>query len=256
MKRVFIFSLFFLSLLSWLPAETPDYNFGNGTILLDETSDSKHYVKRKCELEVTVGDMLSENKRDIYSDYNGGKKIGSVKDNDKLQIFSVLVMEDFSAPFNRWGEPRGEIWYEVQKDEIRGWICRQNDDTSTDPYKDNRYEILERIQSSGKTWTVRALNENISVWERVNVRDKPGLDGKKIFLLNESLKSGVSQLTLTKTAITEETETIDGITDHWIKVEYESGKFGWIFAGYASNERGGPKHSIPEEKIKFYFGWH
>ena len=55
---------------------------------------------------------------------------------------------------------------------------------------------------------------------------------------------------------TEETETIDGLTDHWLKVEYEPGKFGWIFGGYASVERGGPKYYIPEKTVIFDLSWY
>ena len=84
---------------------------------------------------------------------------------------------------------------------------------STDPYHDNRYEILEEIQTT-KKWTVRKLNQGISVWERLNVRDKPGLDGKKVFLLHnfeEGTRSPQENHDII--AITEETETIDGLTE-------------------------------------------
>lgn len=55
---------------------------------------------------------------------------------------------------------------------------------------------------------------------------------------------------------TEETETIDGLTDHWLKIEYASNKYGWIFGGYASVERGGPKYYIPEAMIIFDLSWY
>ena len=79
--------------------------------------------------------------------------------------------------------------------------------------------VLEEIQTS-KKWTVRKLNQTISVWERLNVRDKPGLDGIKVFLLH-NFEDGTRspQENYKIIAITEETETIDGLTDHWLKIE-------------------------------------
>lgn len=49
--------------------------------------------------------------------------------------------------------------------------------------------------------------------------------------------------------------TIDGRKDHWLKVKYKD-YTGWIFGGYASAERGGPKYYIPESSIEFDIGWY
>lgn len=62
------------------------------------------------------------------------------------------------------------------------------------------------------------------------------------------------QLTYNVVEITEESEIIDGINDRWVKIEYEKGKYGWVFGGYVSVERGGPKYMIPENEIKFLVG--
>jgi len=98
----------------------------------------------------------------------------------------------------------------------------------------------------------------VAVYERLNVRDKPGLEGKKLFMLHDYDKGAGKnpQENHEILAITEESETIDGHKDHWLKVEYQPGKYGWIFGAYAGVERGGPKYYIPENMVKFDLGWY
>ena len=54
-------------------------------------------------------------------------------------------------------------------------------------------------------------------------------------------------------AVTEEEDTVDGITDRWVRVSYGDCE-GWVFGGYTSAERGGPKYYIPEQLIAFDLG--
>lgn len=158
----------------------PDYMGGNGTILLDKTDGNTHIVIRKMELEVTVGDLLQETDRNVFTSYENGKKIFKLKDND-----------------------------------------------------------------------------NIKVWERLNVREKPGLDGKKISMIHDfDSGSRNPQENYTVVAMTEEKDSIDGMNDYWLKIEYAHGKYGWIFGGYATVERGGPKYYTPENTAIFALGWY
>jgi hypothetical protein len=53
-------------------------------------------------------------------------------------------------------------------------------------------------------------------------------------------------------AATEELETIDGITDKWLKIEHD-GVIGWIFGGYTFINRGGLKYYTPEGLILLAF---
>ena len=118
------------------------------------------------------------------------------------------------------------------------------------PFGVKIYEDLGKIQSGNKIWNIRRLNQWISVWTNLNIRDKPGLSGNKISLI----KYEGPQLNYNVIEITEESEIIDGINDRWVKIEYEKGKYGWVFGGYVSVERGGPKYMIPENEIKFLVG--
>ena len=239
--------------------ENHNYNNGNGTII---TSFEEYGVKttiRKCIINnIKIGDLIEEKYRTIYENYTFKNSIGKLKDNDIINVLEVYTMENLNKPKDSSGNSSGELWYRIQLENLVGCICVSPASLGeyTDPYYDNRYEILGEIQTS-KKWTVRKLKQGISVWEKLNVRDTPGLDGKKVFLLHnfeEGTRSPQENHNIV--AITEETETIDGRTDHWLKIEYEPGKFGWIFGGYASVERGGPKYYIPENIIIFDLSWY
>ena len=216
-------------------------------------------IIRKCNVEVTIGDLLREQNRIIFDGYFDGKEIGVLNDNDIVNVLEICTIEYLDKPKDKWGNPQGELWYKIKKTVVTGWIHISLTDLGryTDPYYNNRYEIIEKIESSGKKWTIRRMDQTISIWERLNVRDRPGLGGKKLFLLHD-FEEGTRnpQENYTVIAMTEETETIDGKTDHWLKIEYIPGKYGWVFGGYASVERGGPKYYIPENTVIFDLSWY
>ena len=256
MKKILISAIALLC-FSALVYAVPNYNNGNGTIMFESEYNGVKTVIRKCELEVTIGDLLRKENRFVYDKYVNGTIIGKLKDNDNIEVLEVCTIAYLNKPKNKWGNPSGEVWYKIKLNKMTGWICLSSTtiETYTDPYYNNRYEIIEKIESTGKIWTIRALEQDIAVWEKLNVRDKPGLDGKKIFLLHDFEEGTRSpQENHTTAAITEETETIDGLTDHWLKIEYAPKAYGWIFGGYVSVARGGPKYYTPEDIVRFYLG--
>ncbi len=255
-KSILLIVLLFISQFVF---SNPNYKNGNGTIISSTEENSIRTIIRKCEInDIKIGNLLKKENNTIYKDYSFDNPIGTLQYNDVIKVINVCTIEFLNKPKDKWNNPAGELWYKIEfKDEI-GCICKSKNSLgeSTNPYHENRYEVLEEIQTS-KKWTVRKLNQTISVWERLNVRDKPGLDGIKVFLLH-NFEDGTRspQENYEIIAITEETETIDGLTDHWLKIEYASNKYGWIFGGYASVERGGPKYYIPEAMIIFDLSWY
>ena len=237
----------------------PNYKNGNGTIISSSEEKGIKTTIRKCIINnIKIGDLLDEKNRTIYENYTFEKSIGKLKDNYTIRVLEVCTIEYLNKPKNSEGSPAGQLWFKIQLKNSTGCICISPDFLGeyVDPYYENRYEILGEIKTS-KKWTVRKLKQEISVHEKINVRDQPGLDGKKVFLLHDFEKgSRSSQENHETLAITEETETIDGLTDYWLKIEYEPGKFGWIFGGYVSVERGGPKYHIPEKDIIFDLSWY
>ena len=61
----------------------------------------------------------------------------------------------------------------------------------SDPYYENRYEVLEEIRTS-KKWTARKLCQTVSVWKEVAVRVKPGFSEKVVYTLHDSSKENRS----------------------------------------------------------------
>lgn len=257
MKKRSLFVITFLLMCVFMYA-APNYNNGNGTVLSEFENNEIKITVRKCELHVVIGDLLREEHRFIYDNYANGTIIGKLKDNDDVEVLESCTVVHLNKPKDTWGNPSGALWYKIRLHEITGWICITSTTigSGTDPYYNNRYEIIGKIKSSGKVWTVRRMNQMVSVWEKLNVRDTPGLSGKKVFLLHDfTEETRNAQENHTITAMTEETETIDGLTDHWLQIEYAPNTYGWIFGGYVSVERGGPKYYIPEQMVMMDLSW-
>lgn len=254
--------LIFLAFISQFGFSNPNYKNENGTIITLSEENGIRTTTHKCIINnIKIGDLLEEKNLTIYENYTFNKIIGKLKYNDNVNVLEVCTIEYLNKPKNKWGDSAGELWYKIQLNDFIGCICKSSNSLgeNTDPYYDNRYEILEEIQTS-REWTVRKIKQMVSVWERLNVRETPGLDGKKVFMLHDFDYYNGSGLNPQENheilAITEETETIDGLTDHWLKIEYKPGKYGWIFGGYASVERGGPKYYIPENIVVFDLSWY
>lgn len=235
----------------------PNYNNGNGTILSEKTENGIKITIRKCELEVVVGDLLDEKYRDVYTAFEKKKSIGKLRDNDKIKVLRICRKDYLNEPKNEDGNVKGELWYNIKSDTMEGWLCIYSGyiSSASDPYFDNRYEILEVLENAGKKWTVRSLNQRLAVWVNLNIRDKPGTSGTAVLYTIRPGTTDPQQTNVELIAITEERETIDGKTDRWIKISYKDFT-GWIFGGYASAERGGPKYYIPEHMIDFDLGWY
>lgn len=235
----------------------PNYNNGNGTIILEKKTDNINTIVRKCEVDVKIGDLLKEENRIIYDDYESKKIIGKLKDNDNVKVLQVCRREFPLEKKDSNQNVKGEVWYKIQKEKTVGWLCIYSSylNEYSDPYYNNRYEIIEKITSSGKNWTVRSMDQSLSVWKNINIVDVPGTKGNNIIYTIKPGDEDPIQTNINIIAMTEEVETIENQTDHWLKVEYKNFT-GWIFGGYATAERGGPKYYIPENTVQFCLGWY
>ena len=256
MKKTVLCILLLLTFAQFIFA-SPNYNNGNGTVLSEKTENGIKITVRKCELEVVIGNLLDEKYRDVYTACNKKNKIGKLHDNDKVKVLRMCRKDYLNEPKNEDGDMKGELWYNIKSDTMEGWICIYSGYIASfrDPYFDNRYEILEVIESSGKKWTVRSLNGVVSIYVNLRIRDKPGTSGTNVVYTIRPGATDPRQTTVDVIAITEEREKIDGKNDYWIKISYGD-LTGWIFGGYAASERGGPKYDIPEYMVDFDLGWY
>ncbi len=120
------------------------------------------------------------------------------------------------------------------------------------------WSILDLPELRTTGWSERRLVQWLAVWENLNVRDMPGLENSTVIYTIRPRDDGDSnpQYNVETLALTEQQETIDGKKAPWVKIEYIKGKFGWVFGGYTTVERGGPKYTIPEAQLKFSLGWY
>jgi hypothetical protein len=88
---------------------------------------------------------------------------------------------------------------------------------------------------SGEINTIVDLDRNETMYvnsqEGLRVRDKPDLDGEKLFLLENNQKVIIFKKDINNV-------TIDGITGNWLYIRTNNNEGqGWVFGGYLSKER-------------------
>lgn len=256
MKKVYLLMVM-LAVFSIPLFAMPNYQNGNGTIISSTNENGIKKIVRKCEIDdIKIGDLLNKEYRDIYEDYEFKNKIGRLKDNDLIKVLEVCSIEYLEKPKNKWNNTIGELWYKILLGDVTGCICVCSDSITkyTDPYYDNRYEIIEEI-TNGKKWTVRKMDQRVSVWTNLNIRNNPGTENTKVIYTIRPGDTDPIQTNVDVIAMTQEKETIEGRTDYWLKIKYKDYE-GWIFGGYTSVERGGPKYYLPESMVIFDLSWY
>jgi hypothetical protein len=254
--KIYIFALFLLVIyIGYIFTEETEYEYnnGNGTIIEQKTENGRQIITRKHEYEL---ELYSINPEQGYR--ANGTDILLIL--DQPQLNSNVV---FEIPIYPIITRINMLLFKYEKDLItdkqNSWLYVETDEGKTgwlylgidfDPYANGSWAILEKIITENKIWTVRKLDGSLSVWRTLNVRDRPGVNDTEVLF---QLIFNNKQLGVTILAITEEEDTIDGITDYWVKIKDEQNRTGWIFGGYASVERGGPKYRIPNSEIRFQY---
>ena len=232
------------------------YNNGNGTILETLTTGNRTWILRKHE-----GTYRTDRQFNVYENFlqEGSHKI----------VFSVKPEETIStlAVISDGAEEDSDTWIKVIDNENNsGWIHMDANNFLNNPYRDNDWMILDIIHIGGKTLTVRKLSTGGLVDVTLNIRDAPGLHGNILGQIDG--RGWGNTISVSGSAIIEEADTIDGITDHWVKynghyenkgnnsIEDITGGKGWVFAGYFFPGKGGPKYYTPEIRIKYFFYWY
>jgi hypothetical protein len=252
MNRIIFFAVFLNITIPGF-SQAHDYANGNGTIIDTKIFENIQWTIRKHTQNVEIGDLAVESNLIIFENPSlkfNGRVIGNIKLNDTIMIKQVAETEINGEYFS---------WLFVNVNNMEGWIFygKYNLDSASyfSPYYNNRWEIVDRIKINNKIWTCRRIhNETLSVFEVLNIRDNPGVINTNIISKIIPSKDN-PQINVIIIEATEERETIDNITDRWLKIKYNNVE-GWIFGGHASAERGGPKYYIPESLIYFGLGWY
>lgn len=225
------------------------YANGNGTIIETKTDGETKWIRRKHDQRIQIGDLSINERLIVYNDPLSGNntELFRLKLDDNITITEVISEEDIKNDVRK-------IWLKISTAQGNiGWINIGD----RDPYEDNRWSIMEIITTNGKQWTVRKQESTLSIWETLKVRDKPGLGSTVLFDLIPLLPQDNNGWTffVDGFAITEETDTINGRKDHWVKIIDKQGRSGWIFGDDGGLERGGPKYLTPEEIVYDRLGY-
>ena len=225
-------------------------------IVDERTSNGMTYIS--CQAEHISYDLLNTKFDDfkyIYKDINNNQVITRVTLDDSVDAEELWVVQAKKDLLHY-------VWLKVSYKGIQGFFYysgayysdyyKKYIDGYSDPYQNNRWEILEKINTGSKEWTVRKMYQTLSVFSEIEVRDKPGLTGTAVIAkIPTSFQNGNGQGTIIVEAITEEYE--DSYRNRWIRTTV-GGKTGWVSGRYLSAERGGPTYYIPEDWISFNTG--
>jgi hypothetical protein len=226
-----------------------NYDNGNGTVLLNEYSENGNRIvirkhEQRFSIEPSSMPPYGVNEIIVYENTDKtSKQLFKLKDGDYVNTLQVANIKNISGNISNW--------IKIIDDNNRtGWLDM---DDKWDRYSDGIWSIVERIIINGKKWTVRKLEGRVSVYETLNVRNKPGTVETMVLFQLIPIQKNHSPVNVTILAITEETDLIDGKTDHWVYIKDDQNRTGWVFGGYTDVDRGGPKFRTPNNQIRFNF---
>jgi len=231
--------------------EDYDYNDGNGTIIERKIENKKIITTRKHEDRLKLFSVPSDG-WDRVNDEN----VLVIVDEPKFGAAVLFTLPEY--PVMTWintvllryekslNDDKTSNWLYVKTDDgVAGWLYLG---TGYALYENGIWSIEEIITTPNEKWTVRKMDGYLSIWDdTLNVMDKPGFNAAVLFQLAPTPHN--SELSFRILAITEEKER----GDYWVKIIDEQDRIGWIFGGYASVNKGGPKYDIPRDQIGFRY---
>ena len=234
--------------------ENYDYFDGNGTIVEEKIENNLKIIVRKHEdiLKLfsvpsdgwyRVNDLLA---LDLLEkpELNSSIKYTLPEYPIVTHVDTILFRFEQNLVINK-----NSSWLYVKtNDGNEGWLYLG---LNIDPYDNGIWSIDEIIETQDKKWTVRKLGGSLSIYQTVlDVYDIP--DNNVLYQIIPTQEK--PQLPLYILAITEEPAGVwNGRDDYWVKIKDEQNRIGWIFGGYASVERGGPKYMTPKSTIGFNY---
>ena len=234
MKKIITILLIVFGIISNITAQINEKI--NGTVLEKKNKNNHTLISKKHEQKLILDYSASDYQLILYNDPIEKNKIADLQRKQEITIKEILFLDE------------KETWLKIQVNDKEGYIFYS--ERIVDPYKDNSWMPTGEIKSGSKTFHTLKCAQSFIVYTNLRIRDKPGLDGNKIGLIEANQRNCAVVTTM---EVTEEKETIDGKTERWAKIEYK-GITGWVFAGYLDYERGGPRFWVPEISIEMTLG--
>ena len=208
----------------------------NGSYVDEISKDNHSLLIKKHEQKLIIDYSAEDYQLILYDDPIKKNKIDALLRKQEIIIKQIIFVDE------------KETWMKIQVNNKDGYILYSK--RINDPYKNNSWMPIGTIQSGNKTFHILKCSQSFLVYTNLRIRDTPGLDGKKIGLIEANHNNFAVVTTM---EVTKEEETIDNKTERWAKVEYK-GIIGWVFAGYLDYERGGPRFWTPEISIEMTLG--
>jgi hypothetical protein len=258
MRTAIITVLFAVYISSIYPQSDPDpYANGNGSIRETTINQNTKWVRRIHHQRIQIGDLSRPERLIVYSNPMEGNstELFRLALNDYIDILEVIREENtIEAIYQTW------LKISTEQGNI-GWINIGNN--SPYPNNGNGWQIIETLVVNGRQWTVRRQYSMLALWETVDVRDKPGFDSTIIFSIvpippadNDGRTYSIKGFAITEEEDTIDIDTLGRRTDHWVKIEDDQGRVGWIFGYFGSAERGGAKYRTPDAIIYETLGYY
>lgn len=212
----------------------------NGSVIEEKKENGHTILIRKHDQIITIDYSAQEFQKEMYNSPLEKKTVGRLKEKDEIFVHEIVILDS------------REVWLKISLKGLTGYILY--DQSEVDPvydfYKDGLWQHLSDIQSGDMVWHTLKCEQAFTVYTNLNIRDTPGISGKKIGMITARQSSPVIVKT---TEVTKEKDTIDSKTERWAYIEYNGIK-GWVFAGYLEYERGGPRFYTPESLLEMSLG--
>lgn len=233
-----------------------NYDNGNGTILDYKIENEYLVITRKHETRLSLMLFFSQ-QNIIYEEPDiNSNELYVITENCHVNTFQIVFSKNLHTN-------EAVSWVKIITDDnIAGWLKVK---TTSEIYSDGNWAILEIINVNNENWTVRKMNkttlfvdfddlnrvhykdyQGIVLYDSIDIRNNPGINGTEVIFTLKMEDS--KRVYFTILAITEEVDSIDGQIEHWLKIEFEDGRIGWIFGGYAGHYAD-PRYPFPNSII-------
>jgi hypothetical protein len=225
-------------ILTCVGLHAADFQNGNGTIIQRYSTNEISWTIRKHSQELIMDSWPDQEHYYIYSEptLDVNKRIFSLKKGEEYQCIEIATATSAQKNTTNW------IKVKTQTNKI-GWKFLGN----SDPYQNDQWSIEDVIKTINRIWTIRKIEGTLATEQTVTIQEKPGENSSNI--LTKITVPENDWINIRIIAISEEEDTIDSISDHWVKVITSDGIYGWVFGGFLTAMRGGPKYLTPEEIV-------
>lgn len=207
----------------------------NGTLIKGISRNTEMIYNRIFIKDFEIDQYCYPDIRKVYENYTFDSNYVVLPDNTMIKSFSLLLLEENNEL---------KCWLNIEYDaNQKGWIFLGN----TDPYKDDNWAIIGKLEVDNKTIFLRKYTDGFSVGRNQPAYDRPSLNGSVIWYSERTDDN--EQINLSALCVTNDTFQGEYCDEHWVKVKDSYDRIGWFPGNVLDVERGGPKYLSPENCI-------